>query len=258
MPRLSPRIFSFNAYERDRWVETQAAVVPPGSRVLDVGAGPARYRRLFTHCEYKTQDFKKLTPQQAKWTEASDYADIDYVSDISAIPVPDESFDVVLCTEVLEHVPDPIAAIREVGRILRTGGRLLLTAPQRSGSHQAPYHYYGGFTPDWYRLILPQNGLRIESIEPNGGFFRAYGEETQRFVLMVLGPNWRTSRPWLWPAWVVLKAWALTVVLICHALDRIDRERGFTVGHHVRAVKVASGSELAANRNGSGGTLGGG
>jgi SAM-dependent methyltransferase len=205
--------------------------------VLDVGAGPARYRRLFDGCDYKTQDFKKLTREQAQWSESIDYGDIDYISDITAIPVADESFDVVLCTEVLEHVPEPIDAIRELSRVLRPGGRLLLTAPQRSGSHQAPYHYYGGFTPEWYRRFLPQWGLRIESIVANGGFFRAYGEETQRFVVMVLPENWRTTRRWLWPAWAVIKAWALAVVFGCHLLDRYDVERGFTVGHHVFAVK---------------------
>jgi len=235
--RLSPRIFSFNAYERDNWVKSQAEQVPEGSRVLDVGAGPARYRRLFNHCEYRTQDFKGLTPEQAEWAEATDYGDIDYVSDISQIPVPDRSFDVVLCTEVLEHVPEPVAAIREISRILRPGGRLLLTAPQRSGSHQAPFHYYGGFTPEWYRHFLPEYGLRVDSIEPNGGFFRAYGEETQRFVVMVLPAGWRQNAPWLWPAWAVLKAWALAVVAACHGLDRFDSQRGFTVGHHVVATK---------------------
>lgn len=207
--------------------------------MLDVGAGPARYRDLFVHCDYKTQDFKKLTPAQAKWSEAADYGDIDYVSDISDIPVPDGSFDVVLCTEVLEHVPEPIDAIREISRILRPGGRLLLTAPQRSGRHQAPHHYYGGFTPQWYRTILPRYGLTVDSVEANGGFFRAYGEETQRFVTMVLPSGWRQNAPWLWPAWAILKAWALTVVLASHGLDRFDSDRGFTVGHHVVATKTA-------------------
>jgi ubiquinone/menaquinone biosynthesis C-methylase UbiE len=237
--QLPPRIFSFNTYERDEWVKRQAESISAGSRVLDVGAGPARYRRLFDHCEYKTQDFKKLTPEEAKWAGATDYGDIDYVSDISAIPVPDGSFDVVVCTEVLEHVPEPIAAVAEMSRVLRRGGRLLLTAPQRSGKHQSPFHYYGGFTPEWYRTFLPRYGFTVDSIEPNGGFFRAYGEETQRFVLMVLPPRWRQTAPWLWPAWAILKVWALGVVLLSHGLDRFDVDRGFTVGHHVLATKTA-------------------
>jgi len=238
IPKPPARVFAFNAHDRDAWVARNAALIAPGSRVLDVGAGAAQYRPLFAHCEYKTQDSGRLTVAQAGWAGAG-YGDIDYVSDISAIPVPDGSFDAVLCTEVLEHVPEPIDAMREISRILRPRGRLLLTAPQRSGKHQAPQHYYGGFTPEWYRTILPRYGLTVDSIEPNGGFFRAYGEETQRFVFMILPRGWRQKAPWLWPAWAVLKAWALTVVLASHGLDRFDSDRGFTVGHHVVATKTA-------------------
>ena len=47
---------------------------------------------------------------------------IDFVSDLLNIPVPDKSYDVILCTEVIEHVPDPISAINEISRILKSGG----------------------------------------------------------------------------------------------------------------------------------------
>jgi ubiquinone/menaquinone biosynthesis C-methylase UbiE len=228
------RFVAFNAYERDRWIERQARRVAPGSRVIDVGAGQCRYRPLFAHCEYKSQDFSQLDPSQSGWPG---YGSIDYVSDITAIPVDDASFDVALCTEVLEHVPDPIAAIREIARILRRGGRLILTAPQRSGAHQRPYHFYGGFTPSWYRRILPAAGLDVESIESNGGFFKAYGEESQRFTTLLLPTQLRQSRPWLWPAWAVLRARAALIAMACHWLDRYDTDRGFTVGWHVVATK---------------------
>ena len=46
---------------------------------------------------------------------------------IDAIPVEDASFDVVLCLQVLEHVPDPAAAVRELRRVVRPGGRVLLS-----------------------------------------------------------------------------------------------------------------------------------
>jgi ubiquinone/menaquinone biosynthesis C-methylase UbiE len=93
------------------------------------------------------------------------------VSDIVSIPVEDASFDAILCTEVLEHVPEPIRAIKEFARILKPGGTLFLTAPLGSGIHQDPYHFYGGYTPYWYRKFLTQNNFEGLKIEANGGFF---------------------------------------------------------------------------------------
>ncbi len=82
------------------------------------------------------------------------YAAIDYVCDITQIPVEPATFDVVLCTEVLEHHPEPINVVAELARVLKPGGVLLLTAPLGSGIHQEPYHFYGGYTPFWYRRFL--------------------------------------------------------------------------------------------------------
>ena len=143
------RLMFFNLRCRDAWVKQQSGLIPPGSRVLDVGAGSCPYRVLFTHCDYRTHDFEQLKSEQLRGHQG--YGRVDYVSDICAIPVPDASFDIALCTEVLEHVPDPIRAVREFGRILKPGGTLLLTAPLGSGLHQEPFHFYGGYTPHWYR-----------------------------------------------------------------------------------------------------------
>ena len=79
------KIFVFNQAERDLWVEKQAAAIPAGSRVLDVGAGSCRYRALFRHCEYRSQDFAELPDEQLG--RGATYGRMDYISDILAIPV---------------------------------------------------------------------------------------------------------------------------------------------------------------------------
>lgn len=227
-------VYAFNQYERDRWVARQAAQVPAESRVLDVGAGSCPYRALFAHCEYKTHDFAQLKPDQLLGQKG--YGPIDYVSDILSIPVPDASFDVILCTEVLEHVPEPIRAVREFARMLKPGGRLILTAPLGSGLHQEPYHFYGGFTPYWYRKFLVEAGFQNITIEPNGGFFKHYGQESLRFELL-LAP-WRVGGLVWFPFWLLSLPWfAVICPLLGHILDRLDRDRAFTVGYHVTAVR---------------------
>lgn len=76
------------------------------------------------------------------------------------IPLGDESVDTVLNTQVLEHVPDPSAALREFHRVLRTGGCLILSAPQYYEMHEVPHDYYR-FTEFGLRHLLAQAGFDV-------------------------------------------------------------------------------------------------
>ena len=177
-------LFSFNLVKRDQWIAAQAARIRPGTRVLDVGAGSCPYRNLFAHCEYRSHD---LAPLRGDQLRHGGYGHLDYVSDLTAIPVADGSFGAVLCTEVLEHHPEPIAVVTELARILKPGGDLILTAPLGSGIHQEPYHYYGGYTPWWYERFLTRVGFENICVEPNEGSLRFFAQESIRFVREQLG-----------------------------------------------------------------------
>ena len=88
-----------------------------GMLVLDAGAGTSPYRKLFKHARYEAADFAEL---------GTKYAPLDYVCDLTDIPVEDGRFDRVLFNQVLEHLPAPGAAMAELHRVLRPGGRLFL------------------------------------------------------------------------------------------------------------------------------------
>lgn len=229
-------LFAFNEVGRDRWVALQAATLPNGASILDVGS--CLYRSLFSHCDYRTQDFCQLKSEQSR---LGGYGAIDYVCDITRIPAPEDSFDAVLCTEVLEHLHDPVSAIKEIARILKPGGKLFLTAPLGSGIHQEPFHFYGGFTPFWYKKFLSEAGFSDISIESNRGFFKYFSQEAIRF-LKLSSPGRLALPIWgrlLWaPAWCLLLPFlSLAVPTLCHILDPYDRERAFTVGYFVTARK---------------------
>ena len=229
---------SFNQYSRNEWVASKACKIPKGSFVLDVGAGAGPYRSLFSHCVYKTQDFGKAPSLIGKYTI------LDYESEITSIPVSDESFDVILCTEVIEHIPEPFLAIKEMARILKNNGMLLLTAPLGSFIHQKPYHFYSGFTPYWYKEFLPKAGFEIISIESNRGFFSLFGQEAIRFSTF-LDPRRTIHTKIYWPLLTFL--WIITLPILRFLfpilgkfLDKLYLENDATVGYHIVAIKKSN------------------
>ncbi len=123
----------------ERWsifefVAEAARSLPAGARVADVGAGDAPYRELFAHTRYITVDWEGSEHIAAPAS--------DVVSSADALPVEDSSFDALLLTQVLEHVPDPAAVLSELWRVLAPGGRLFLTAPLAWELHEQPHDYY--------------------------------------------------------------------------------------------------------------------
>jgi SAM-dependent methyltransferase len=171
-----------NESNRVAWLESTLKKIPEGSRLLDAGAGECPFRKFCTHLDYVSQDFAQYTGtgsvglQTGTW----DNSRIDIVSDITSIPVKEASFDVVLCTEVFEHIPDPVSAIRELHRILRPGGLMILTAPFASLTHFAPYHFSTGFNRFYYEHHLINTGFDIQELTMNGNYFEYIAQEIRR------------------------------------------------------------------------------
>ncbi len=116
------------------FVAAAAASLPNGCRVADVGAGSAPFRELFSHVDYVTIDREESLH--------GDAADFDVVAPAEAIPLDDASFDAVLNTQVLEHLPEPSLALTEFFRLLKPGGKLFLTAPLAWEEHEKPHDYF--------------------------------------------------------------------------------------------------------------------
>lgn len=66
----------------------------------------------------------------------------DIVMDATKMNFKDNSFDIVFMIEVLEHIPDPRKAINEIYRVLKPGGRVVLSTPFIFGIHDVPYDYF--------------------------------------------------------------------------------------------------------------------
>ena len=225
------------------WVSQALSSLPPGLRILDAGAGEQRLRKFCGHLDYVSQDFCQYEPaadQQMLKTDRWDTSRIDLVSDITSIPVPPASFDVVLCSEVFEHIPDPVAAVREFARVLKPGGMLILTAPFCSLTHMAPYHHASGLNRYWYEHHLPRSGLTIDEITPNGNWFEFVGQELRRARFVS-----RTYSSGL-VGWLMLLA-ALPMRAMLGWLSRKDRGSNqlLCFGFFVKATKSAEWAALA-------------
>jgi|GEM_PF-747034 len=177
------QVGTINEQPRNQWIEKQLGQIPAGLRLLDAGCGEQQYRKFCQHLTYVGQDFDSYHGegdlkglQMGSW----DQSNIDIISDITLIPQPDQSFDVILCSEVFEHLPDPLSALKEFERLLIPGGKLILTAPFCSLTHFSPYHFYSGFNRYFYETNLSKYGFEILEIDINGNFFEYVAQELRR------------------------------------------------------------------------------
>jgi SAM-dependent methyltransferase len=163
------------------------------------------------------------------------YSNLDFVCDITAIPAANASYDVILNTEVFEHLPNPIKAIGEFSMLLKPGGLLILTAPFCSLTHFAPFHHSTGFNRYFYEYHLVEAGFQIQELQYNGNFFDFLDQELYRvssFVKRYCG-GYRLN----WIQKIVIR---MTSVLL-RSLSKRDQgsHEALSFGIHVIAKKLA-------------------
>ncbi len=175
-----------NQDTREEWLKKTLLKIKKG-KILDAGAGQLKYKDLCKHLEYVSQDFGEydgVGDSRGLQMGTYDNSKLDIVSDIIDIPVKENSFDAVMCIEVLEHLPYPDKAIKELSRVLKKGGMFILTAPFNSLTHYAPYYFCTGFSRYWYEKVLSDNGFEIIDIQFNGNFFDYLNQEMDRAIYM--------------------------------------------------------------------------
>jgi SAM-dependent methyltransferase len=139
-----------------RWLEAEGRSAV-GLRVLDVGCGVKPYYPFFAGArEYVGVDLVE-SPQT------------DLVGSIEQLPVEDDTFDIVLCIQVLEHVDDPPRAIRELHRVVRPGGRVLLSTHGTQAYHPSPADHWRWTHTGLERLFTTSASWRSVSVTPGAG-----------------------------------------------------------------------------------------
>lgn len=134
-------------------------------KVLNIGGGTHRYKDFFPN-------------QVAIDIDPGRHPDV--VGDAHNLPFEDQSFDAVLCAEVLEHLIDPMQAISEMRRVLKPGGRAIITTRFVFPVHDYPGDYYR-FTPGVLKLLFA-DGWHTERLEAENDAFGALAVLLQRTI----------------------------------------------------------------------------
>jgi SAM-dependent methyltransferase len=124
--------------ERDHWwfrgrrrlVATmiRAFGIPPTAQVLDVGCGTGSNLRLLVELGFGDVTGLDRSEDAVRWCREKQLPPVER-GDLCALPFPEDHFDLVLATDVLEHVDEPDAGVAELRRVLRPGGTLIVTVP---------------------------------------------------------------------------------------------------------------------------------
>lgn len=108
--------------------------------------------------------------------------------DIVNLPYADESLDLVVASEIIEHMPEPLKVIGEIRRTLRAGGRLILTMPVES---HTPAHIHTLNSGEDLRALCERSGFRVHRLEPHWHF--GFGDD-RRHVFALVEASARTLR----------------------------------------------------------------
>jgi SAM-dependent methyltransferase len=208
------------------FVAAAARAIPEGARVLDAGAGDAPYSELFAHTELRTSDWSNSPHEGGR--------SADIVAPLHSLPVPDGSFDAVLCTQVLEHVPDPAVVLSELCRVLVPGGSLWLSVPFVGQLHEEPFDFFR-YTEYGLRSLVEAAGFTDVRVEPIGGYFSSLG-----LLLHACGLSIGVEASGRDLPRRALAAACRRAGTILPRLDRLDRRRALPLGYTCRAAKGES------------------
>ncbi len=233
-------------YSVDQFVKNVAApLVGKGELLLDAGAGRMQFKGLFDHARYESTDFSDVFHKDSKDKHT-------FICSLDNIPKPDNTYEVILNTQVLEHVEYPQQVINEFYRVLKPGGKLFLTTNHMFPTHHAPYNFFF-FTRFGLLSLFKNAGFEVRMLEARGGIFWLLAKISHTlpsylfYQLAYDGfkkysgftPSIKKT-PLLVvyiPIYLVLKILCAITSLIFFYLDPVDTQRDFTLGYSCYCVK---------------------
>lgn len=171
-PQLDRFDYSIRRYYVDEFHLRHVPCLPKGALILDVGGNKIDKRGAFD---------LSSSCQRAYYVNVSTSKRPDLVATGETLPVAARSVDAIICSEVLEHVFEPIAVIAEFARVLKPGGQLLLCAPFQFRIHADPEDY-GRYTDAYWRRALTTAGFETSAVEFQGHFFGVFADSLKHYA----------------------------------------------------------------------------
>jgi SAM-dependent methyltransferase len=148
---------------REEFIAESFARFGKRKRLLDLGCGIKPFEHIYRG--YSESSIGMDVSQTPHGTQM-----VDVIYDGTQIPIPDGECDYVLCTEVLEHVPEPKDFLREIHRVLKPGGVLIMTVPFMVPLHEVPYDFYR-YTTYGLKYLLDTAGYSSHDIRVFSEYF---------------------------------------------------------------------------------------
>lgn len=171
------RLTKFNSIFGENWVVGKY-LLPELSRLgsdqygvlLDLACGESPFRTCFPNVDlYLRVDRAPLDPEVTQ-------------GDMLAIPLDDNSADIVLLFQAITDVPNPVDVMKEIKRVLRTGGMLLVFESMQYPEHDIPNDYYR-LMPEGLRVMAAEAGLNLKECKRLGGLFTRIASLWNTFLM---------------------------------------------------------------------------
>lgn len=217
---LWDRKYTYRRYCVDSFYLNAASVWNADAVCIDVGGKKTKKKGNFILEDYiNAPIYVNIDPEVTP----------DYVCDARCMPFQDDYADILICSEMLEHVEEPVEVLREMYRVLKPGGKIFVCVPFSMHIHGLP-HDYGRYTEMWWRVQAEKIGFSEMELAKQGGYYATRLNMNKRYFKMMYRRH-RRNPLMLLPYLYFVVCNSILLLLEKHGADYA--EAGYTTGYGI-------------------------